>query len=316
MNKSRKLLAITALNILIASAQSQTIDSQLGTSGSAIRDPQVKQKGSNPSDSTRIPPAGDSLIDRAERNEAEVQKLQTEVANKNIQLNQYNEVVNSFCTISSVSFNWWSLEIITYSTSPTAPCNVKEYINISTASVKEQLRATENTPLAVAKGGTHFRTMDVARTGLSEPYIYIGNIKMRPASKTRITIFDLIRHPSLITIRGGYGGEYQKMRTKEASYFRWDPGSIIFYLEGPAPEREIFAMTAFTSQMLPTLNRGNLSELGSTLALPKGWNFRSKITNQVIEYRSGGIAYDSIRMIDEYGNYYVKIGASQLKDPT
>lgn len=313
MKQNRILLAGILAYFSVIPAQSQSPAPSISTREMAIREAQDSQKPHTSENENTLSQRKETVMERALRNENEVQKYQDELARQNMQYNQFSEVVNSFCTVSAVSFNWWSLEILSYTTLPTKPCNVKEYVKISVASVKEQLRGADNTPIAVVKGGTHFRTMDVARTGLAEPYIYVGNIKMRPEARTRVTIFNLLRHPSLLSIRGGYGGEYQKMRTKEASYFRWDPGSTIYYLEGPAPERETFVMTAFTSQMLPTLNRGNLSELGLTLAPPPGWTYRSKILKTVLEYRSGGMAYNSIRMIDEYGNYYVQINSENIK---
>lgn len=315
MNKFHALLTITALCTSIVPAQSQSPGAPLSTKESAIQETQGQQSPSIRKETINNAKAIESLIEKAERNEAEIQRLQADLSYRDSQFSQYSEVVNSFCTISAVSFHWWNLQILTYSTLANRPCDVKEYIKVSEASVKEQLRGAPNTPLSVVKGGAHFRTMDVSRTGLSEPYIYVGNIKMRPLSRTRITLFDLLRHPSLLSISGGYGGEYEKMRTQEASYYRWDPGSTIYYLEGPAPEKEVFVMTAFASKMLPTLNRGNLKELGLTLALPKGWSYRSKTLNHVIEYRSGGITFDSVRMIDEYGNFYLQINPNKLKEP-
>lgn len=313
MKHNQILLAGVLAYLSILPALSQSTTQAISAKETAIRNAQDSQQVSSSDGEKKASPHKESFTERALRNEHEVQKLQDDLARQDMQYNQYSEVVNSFCTISAVSFNWWSLQILTYTTLPTKPCDIKEYLKISVASVKEQLRGADNTPIAVVKGGTHFRTMDVARTGLSEPYIYVGNIKMRPEARTRVTIFDLLRHPSLLTIRGGFGGEYQKMRTQEASYFRWDPGSTIYYLEGPAPERETFVMTAFTSQMLPTLNRGNLYELASTLAPPRGWTFRSKTLKKVLEYRSGGLTFDSIRMIDEYGNFYVQVNPDELR---
>lgn len=307
------LLATAIISASISLAQSQTQGMSISPEEAAIRMAQKAQMAIPAEGESKKKRSPQTVIEQSLRNEEEVQLLQDELAQQNTQYNQFSEVVNSFCTVSAVSFHWWNLQIVTYSTLPTKPCNVKEYIKVSVASVKEQLRGATNSPISVVKGGTHFRTMDVARTGLAEPYIYIGNVKMRPESRLRITILDFLRHPSLFSVRGGYGGEYQKMRAQEASYFRWDPGSTIYYLEGPAPEKETFIMTAFTSQLLPTLNRGNLSELGATLALPEGWHFRTKVITQVVEYKSGGLAYDSIRMIDEYGNYYVQIQSQYLK---
>lgn len=217
---------------------------------------------------------------------------------------------NSMCLLQAYSFHWFFIRIISYQDASYQPCKSDQYLRLSPNSVLAQMRTLPNAPYYVNLPGIHFTTMDVAKSGLGLDYIYIGTIRFFPVAISEISIFDIIRNPGRY-IGAAYGRSYTPVDTRENIYFRWNPGSTIVYLR--SPKGEVFVMTSYTSALVPSLDRSNLSQLGQFMNLPAGWTFNSKILPKVLEIHSKQAqGLKTRRLVDEYENIYIEVEPKNL----
>lgn len=227
----------------------------------------------------------------------------------NLRTGKNGQITTSFCTIFAFSFHWWYIKITSYQDADNSNCPYEQFIKLTAGSIMQQMRTLEDRPFIVRKGGVNFRTMDARISGSEGRYQFIGNIKMHPESEIRISLLDLILKPRLLQLTNLFGGTYQEIAARESTYNRWDPGSIIRYIE--TKDGQTYVMTSFNSQIYPTLTMKDLDNLGQYLSLPPGWQFKTKTLDKVLEYRSGQ-SFNNYRMIDQFNNYYLKINLDNL----
>jgi hypothetical protein len=71
---------------------------------------------------------------------------------------------------------------------------------------------------------------------------------------------------------------YEIRRVNRGAVFFWDKGTEVYELV--RPDGEAYVMQALCTAVDPTLSLENLSELGSKLALPEGWSYRTRILEE------------------------------------
>ena len=96
-------------------------------------------------------------------------------------------------------------------------------------------------------------------------------------------------------------------------YLRWNPDNTIIYLTSPAGK--VYVMTSYTSSLVPSLNRSNLTELGKFMNLPAGWTYNSKTLKKVLEVHSKQAqGLKTVRLVDEYENIYIEVNPETLSE--
>ena len=86
----------------------------------------------------------------------------------------------------------------------------------------------------------------------------------------RIATVDLGDTPSTVP--------YQERFVNRGAVFFWNAGSVIYELVNP--EGKAYVMQAYCIGVDPTINQGNLANLGERLSLPEGWTYRSRILDE------------------------------------
>ncbi len=71
---------------------------------------------------------------------------------------------------------------------------------------------------------------------------------------------------------------YEIRRVNRGAVFFWDAGTEVYELV--RPDGEAYVMQALCTAVDPTIALENLSELGSKLALPEGWSYRTRILEE------------------------------------
>jgi len=71
---------------------------------------------------------------------------------------------------------------------------------------------------------------------------------------------------------------YEIRRVNRGAVFFWDKGSEVYELV--RPDGEAYVMQALCTAVDPTIALENLSDLGSKLALPEGWSYRTRILDE------------------------------------
>jgi len=257
---------------------------------------------------------------------AQVISPSTELRNKNFsiskqQAKEQSEIektaylastANAMCLVQAYSFHWLFVRIISYHDTPYRPCNTDEYFKLTANSVLAQMRTLPNAPYYVHMPGVHFLTMDVAKSGLGLNYINVGTIRFFPIAISEVGLWDLIFERNRFFGQGiSYGRAYAPTPTRENIYFRWNPGSEIYYLS--SPKGKLYVMTSYTSSLIPSLTRANLSEIGTFINLPPGWTFNTKKLTKVLEIRSQQTeGMKTMRLIDEYENIYIELNAKDI----
>lgn len=219
---------------------------------------------------------------------------------------------NSMCLIQAYSFHWLFIRIITYHDTAYKPCNADEYFKLTTNSVEAQMRTLPNAPYYVNLPGVHFLTMDVAKSGLGQNYISIGTIRFFPIAISEVSLWDLLtKHNRYFSVGVSYGRAYMPTTTRENIYYRWNPGTEIYYLTSPMGKR--YVMTSYTSSLIPSLTRANLGEIGTFINLPTGWTYNTLKLTKVLEIRSLQTqGMKTMRLFDEYENIYIELNENQL----
>ena len=83
----------------------------------------------------------------------------------------------------------------------------------------------------------------------------------------RIATVDLGTEPSNIP--------YTERHVNRGAVFFFDAGKVVHELV--SPEGKAYVMQAYCIGVDPTLTQENLADLGSRLALPEGWSFRTRV---------------------------------------
>jgi hypothetical protein len=71
---------------------------------------------------------------------------------------------------------------------------------------------------------------------------------------------------------------YEIRRVNRGAVFFWDAGTEVYELV--RPDGEAYVMQALCTAVDPTIALENLSDLGSKLALPEGWSYRTRILEE------------------------------------
>ena len=247
-----------------------------------------------------------------ERSKSITQQQDKEIAVIDNQSKLLVTPANSMCLLQAYSFHWFFIRVVSYHDTAYKPCDASLYLKLSPNSVIAQMRTLPNAPYFVNLPGIHFLTMDVAKSGLGFNYINIGSIRFFPIAISEVTLWDVITHPTrFLNKEISYGRAYTAVRTRENVYLRWNPGNSINYLT--SPDGRVYVMTSFTSQLVPSLTRTNLSELGAFMNLPPGWTFSTKTLTKVLEVHSKQTqGMETKRLVDEYENIYIEVSRSEI----
>ena len=142
--------------------------------------------------------------------------------------------------------------------------------------------------------------------GIIQGCINIGKFKFRKAGEISVGYFRFLY--SYITdarFREGYIGlNFNPIAVSGDVFYLYDPGLTVYELT--SPERKTYTMTTFTNLINPNLNIENLKDLGSSLLLPKGWTFSSRILDRPIRVQSRMELQQIEHIFDNLGNIYVQ----------
>lgn len=212
---------------------------------------------------------------------------------------------NSFCLINLFSLHFFYVQVNTLSTQGLGKCPPEDYFKLSPASVIAQLATSPLKPFRVSLWGVYHPTMDLSNVFINNKYEDLGLLKFSEVSVSTFRFVDLFQNPSMIS-RYLEGANYLPYKSSEDLYYIWNPGSPVYELVDP--NGDVYIMTSFTNTLTQSLNIKSLAELGSFLKLPKGWSYRTRVVEKVLEIsvisRMGNF---TTRLSDNYQNIYLKL---------
>jgi hypothetical protein len=211
----------------------------------------------------------------------------------------------TFCMFNAVEYKPTGLLVTIYSTYRVADCNSSEYEKLTAVSIARQLQ-TFMKPSEIVKSGTHTIVMSKDLSPLNYPYISIGKFSFSRAGEISVGYLRILYlHITDARFREGYiGFNFNPLRVSGDIFYLYDPGLTVYELI--SPDRKTYTMTTFTNLINPDLNIENLKDLGSSLLLPKGWTFSSRILDKPIRVQSRLGSQQIEHIFDNLGNIYVQ----------
>mgnify|MGYP000482237072 CR=1 FL=1 len=209
------------------------------------------------------------------------------------------------CLVVVNNFEWSSLQIVMniYSTHLLdTSCDVREYHNLTMASIKAQLLGVQKYS-SVFRGGVQRFLMDVDLSPNLNPYYILGNLRVSLVGTINIGLIEFIRSGK--SIEGLISTPYKSFEINKDILYVWNKGSTAHQLVDPDGNK--FIMFSYTNDVYPNLNRENLDELEPRLELPKGWKYEKITLDKIVTIRSTTFPEPTNRVVfDVLGNFYLK----------
>ena len=212
---------------------------------------------------------------------------------------------SSFCVFNVLEHKLTGVQATIFSTYRVSDCNSSEYEKLTAVSIAKQLQ-TFMKPAEIIKSGTHTLVMSRDLSPLNYPYISIGKFRFRKAGEYSVNYLRyLYQYISDARFREGYiGFEFSPLKVSGDIFYLYDPGLTVYELT--SPERKTYTMTTFTDLLNPSLSIENLKDLGSSLVLPQGWAFSSRVLDKPISIQSRTKLQQIEYVVDNFGNFYVQ----------
>ena len=207
------------------------------------------------------------------------------------------------CIFTTFSFLGTSIRMYTYSTVGYGPCDIKQFAKLNVPSIQASINTSPTRPYFILKSGALRSTATTRSVGLSLPYVNIGGLKFSITAETILPLSTLITSPKLLR-EGFTATPYLPYPSIEKSYYYWEPNTKIFELVDPVGN--VYIMTAFSNLYTKDITEAKLSNLDDVLTIPRGWKYRTRITDRAIQVRTKQITgFTTIRVTDEQGNLYI-----------
>lgn len=211
----------------------------------------------------------------------------------------------TYCVINIVQYGFFEVTVDSYSSRKLSSCNESAYHRLTEASIAAQTRTFLNAR-QVIKGGFHTLVASRDLNPFIHPYIFLGEIRMQKHATLEIN------YPSYIYKyitdnkfrKGLESSNYVPMDGNSPMQYLYNPGEQVHELV--SPDGRVFTMTSFTDYINPALTLENLKDMGSSLSLPTGWKYRTRITDKQIIIRTTAPTYLFVGLFDEFSNYYVE----------
>jgi len=212
---------------------------------------------------------------------------------------------DSFCLINIFSLHFFYVQVNTLSTQGLGNCSSEDYFKLSPVSVKAQLATSPLKAFRVSLWGIYHPTMDLSNVFINHKYEDIGLLRFYEASVSTFRLSDMLQDPGMISLYL-QGANYLPYKSSEDLYYIWNPGSPVYELVDP--DGNVYIMTYFTNTLTQSLNIQSLSELGAFLRLPKGWSYRTRVVEKVLEIEvNSRLSNFTTRLSDNYNNIYLKL---------
>jgi len=208
------------------------------------------------------------------------------------------------CIFTTFSFLGTSIRMYTYSTVGYGPCDIKQFEKLNVPSIQASIATTPNKPYFILKSGALRSTATTRSVGLSLPYINIGGLKFSITAETILPLSTLITSPKLLR-EGFTATPYLPYPSIEKSYYYWEPNTKVYELVDPVGN--VYIMTAFSNLYTKDITEAKLANLDDVLTIPRGWKYRTRITDRTMQVRTKQITgFTIIRVTDELGNLYIQ----------
>lgn len=211
----------------------------------------------------------------------------------------------TYCVINIIQYGFFEVKIDSYSSRKLSSCNKSAYHRLTEASITAQTR-TFLSARQVVKGGFHTLVASRDLNPFIHPYIFLGEIRMQKHATVEVDYLSYIyKYLSNSKFRRGLeNSNYVPLDGNSPMQYLYNPGEQVHELV--SPEGRVFTMTSFTDYINPSLTLENLKDMGSSLTLPTGWKYRTRIIDKQIVIRTTAPAYLFVGLFDEFSNYYVE----------
>jgi hypothetical protein len=103
------------------------------------------------------------------------------------------------------------------------------------------------------------------------------------------------------------GKPYAPLETNRASKYLYEKGKPVFLLV-PPDGKTVFVMQSYTDHVEKGLSMDKLAQLGSMLALPAGWSFKTEELDRELTIAPPPPSYTAHTVVDNFGNVYAGCG--------
>lgn len=211
------------------------------------------------------------------------------------------------CLIYTYKRNWLSVHITSFTTYKVDRCNPNKFLSTTASSATAQLAAFQPIDF-ITMAGPHIQMTDRNQTPVQVPYVYVGEMKYSPMTEIRIGIIDLIAHYQMTKVWAKNIQIYTPLPTVGDLDITWFPGSRVYKIIDDSGR--VFVMTNMVAEAT-FKNENDILEaannLGSVLALPKGWRFETQDIKEILTLKMSKFSnIPVLRMQDQFGNLYIE----------
>jgi len=223
-----------------------------------------------------------------------------------------NEALNKnpLCQFLTIKQGSLGLEITTYTTASIA-CNMTSYNLLTISGIRAQLTTKLNNLKGLERGGIMYGATSIAYTEYVSEYVDVGSLRFTPTLYTSIPLGKFVDNFFLKSTKDFVKVPYEPYESIQRTNYVWYKNKTI--LKIITPTGESFVATHFNRDFLLDTKSNtppNLTEidLKNYLVLPPNWNIQLYSLDKVLRAKtSPSNNFIAIRMVDYYGNMYVKI---------
>lgn len=275
-------------NYAAEASQRNGLDKNLTSNSDAT----LSNNSANKASSNQVPTGEDSITNN-------VKIIVNEALNK-----------NPLCQFLTIKQGSLGLEITTYTTASIA-CNMTSYNLLTISGIRASLTTKLNNLKGLERGGIMYGATSIAYTEYVSEYVDVGSLRFTPTLYTSIPLGKFLDNFFLKSTKDFVKVPYEPYESIQRTNYVWYKNKTI--LKIITPTGESFVATHFNRDfLLDTISNTppNLTEmdLKNYLVLPPNWNIQLYSLDKVLRAKtSPSNNFVAIRMVDYYGNMYVKI---------
>lgn len=192
-----------------------------------------------------------------------------------------------YCELLLAQLTGGNVDVDVYNTFGLDDCPQAQWSAIDTTALAQQLGVTE----VLANGPRYWMIDSFVSATLVDPTVRnLGGIEMREAATISMPY-----SPSATL-----GTPYVTHQINRNTVVSFSAGRSVYELTDP--QGKIYDMQSYSTQVLATQTEADLASLGSTLTLPTGWSFRTRVlTEDLVVTAVGGVG---IVVQDNFDNTY------------
>lgn len=209
------------------------------------------------------------------------------------------------CVVNTIQYGLFGVTIDSYSSRKLGACDPIAYRQLTEASIKAQMNTFDKVR-QVVKGGFHTLVASRDLNPFISPYIFLGEIRFQKHARIEVNYLSyLYKYFTNTKFRRGLANSsYVPLNGNSPMQYLFNPGEQVH--EIVTSEGRVFTMISFTDYINSSLNMDNLKDMGPSLTLPNGWQYRTRVIDKQIVIKTSAPSYDFVTMFDEFSNYYVE----------